>query len=95
MRDRATLFLAELQGQEKAKPEARPWNLAPRNLEASLQAYLASANTDQPFNLVRVSDLPYSLPCDHHSVLSAVSKAVSPSGRGEALAKKKAESWRQ
>lgn len=55
VRDRATLHLAELQA--VIPKDTSPWLLAPRNLEASLQAYLANGS-DQPFDLASVPAAP-------------------------------------
>lgn len=59
MRDRATLYLAELDG-NAGGPQAIDvqWNIPPKNLEKSLRAYLENG-TDKPFDLVRhQSSLP-------------------------------------
>lgn len=52
MRDRATLYLAELDG-HAGGPQAIDvqWAIPPKNLEKSLRAYLENG-TDAPFDLV-------------------------------------------
>lgn len=52
VRDRATLYLAELDG-HAGGPEAIDvhWSIPPKNLEKSLRAYLENG-TDAPFDLV-------------------------------------------
>lgn len=52
VRDRATLYLAELDG-HAGGPQAIDvqWNIPPKNLEKSLRAYLENG-TDAPFDLV-------------------------------------------
>ena len=52
MRDRATLYLAELDG-HAGGPQAIDvqWSIPPKNLEKSLRAYLENG-TDAPFDLV-------------------------------------------
>ncbi len=55
MRDRATLYLAELDGRAGG-PDAIDvhWAIPAKNLEKSLRAYLDNG-TDAPFDLVRAS----------------------------------------
>ncbi|EIE27371.1 Coatomer, gamma subunit [Coccomyxa subellipsoidea C-169] len=54
VRDRATLYLAELDG-NAGGPQAIDvqWNIPPKNLEKSLRAYLENG-TDKPFDLASV-----------------------------------------
>lgn len=49
MRDRATLHLAELQGEAGTQDDSE-WNVPARNLEQSLQAYL-EGDLSVPFKL--------------------------------------------
>ena len=53
MRDRATLYLAQLSEGTAGGEQAikQPWAIPAANLESSLQAYL-DGPTDQPFDLV-------------------------------------------
>ena len=54
MRDRATLYLHQLQGAGAAAASVRPhWRIPAKGLEAALQGYLAGGDTGEPFDLVR------------------------------------------
>lgn len=66
MRDRATLYLAELDG-HAGGPDAIDvkWTIPAKNLEKSLRQYLDNG-TDTPFNLV--STLDFSPPAARDSL---------------------------
>ena len=52
VRDRATLHLAELQGEAGSQDMQAAWDIPSRNLEQSLQSYLEASDQATPFHLV-------------------------------------------
>lgn len=55
MRDRATLYLYQLQRAPAAGDSVDPqWRIPAKGLEAALQQYLDAPDQDQPFDLVGV-----------------------------------------
>ena len=55
MRDRATLYITQLQEADgQPVPQPPPWTVSSKNLEAALQAYLSEGATSAPFDLVQL-----------------------------------------
>ena len=58
VRDRATLHLAELQGEAGSQDMQAAWDIPSRNLEQSLQSYLEDSDQATPFTLVSAPTPP-------------------------------------
>lgn len=90
VRDRATLYLYQLekapQGPESVDPH---WRIPARGLEAALQQYLASPDTEQPFDLSTIPEAVAASPAKPKAkpqgLAAAVAAGTSAPGAPETL----------